>query len=194
MWFGTGPWREVPSACNAWWREKVIVTFSELVVKMDGIKFECMIISKLHTIDHMKLQNVKFSPKSGMSYIRVGVEYEWNQSRHSCSMGGSVNVRGRSRLRPDWPPMLSIGYRWSVVQRWSPLYPRTCSEIADRSELHPAPRTWCADAGIVPRLVPNGMNRWSDVSMYWRSIIALTHMELDIFKYIYIYIYPEKPI
>jgi len=46
------------------------VTSSELVVKLDETKFECMISSNAAVIDRMKIQKVKFSPKSGMSYFR----------------------------------------------------------------------------------------------------------------------------
>ena len=63
-----------------------------------------MISSKVGVIDRMKIQKFKFYPKSGMSYIWVGAKFEWNQVCHSCNMEGSVNVSGRSRPRPDWPP------------------------------------------------------------------------------------------
>jgi len=49
---------------------KVIVTSSELVVKLDETKSECMISSNADVIDHMKVQKVVFSKKSGMSYFR----------------------------------------------------------------------------------------------------------------------------
>ena len=47
--------------------KKVIVTSSELVVKMDEIKFECTISPNVDVIDRMKIRKIKFSPKSGMS-------------------------------------------------------------------------------------------------------------------------------
>jgi len=39
------------------------VTSSELVVRMDGTKFECMISSNDNVIDRMKIQKVKFPQK-----------------------------------------------------------------------------------------------------------------------------------
>jgi len=47
---------------------KVNLTSSELVGKLNGTKFDCMICSNVDVIDRMKTQKVKFSPKSGMSY------------------------------------------------------------------------------------------------------------------------------
>jgi len=47
-----------------------IVISSELVVNLGETKFKNMISSNADVIDRMKIQNVKFSPKSGMSYVR----------------------------------------------------------------------------------------------------------------------------
>jgi len=48
---------------------KVIVTSSVLVVKLDETKFECMISSNVDVIDRIKIQKIKYVPKSGMSYF-----------------------------------------------------------------------------------------------------------------------------
>jgi len=55
---------------------KFNLTSSELVGKLNETKFECMISSNVDVIDRMKIQKVKFSPKSGMSYIRVGAKFD----------------------------------------------------------------------------------------------------------------------
>jgi len=38
---------------------------------MDEIKFECTISYKVDVLDHMKIQKVEFSPKSGMLKFRT---------------------------------------------------------------------------------------------------------------------------
>ena len=57
MWTGTGPGRT--ETCGKEKRDgppaKVNLTSSELVVKMDEIKFDCMISSKVDVIDRMKI-------------------------------------------------------------------------------------------------------------------------------------------
>jgi len=46
---------------------KVNFTSSELVVKLDETKFECVISPNVNVMDPTKVQKVKFSSKSGMS-------------------------------------------------------------------------------------------------------------------------------
>jgi len=57
VWTGTGPGRT--ETCGKEKRDgppaKVNLTSSELVVKMDEIKFDCMISSKVDVIDRMKI-------------------------------------------------------------------------------------------------------------------------------------------
>jgi len=52
---------------------KFKLTSSELVLKVDEIKFECMISPKGDVIGRMKIRKVKFSQKSGMSKFRARV-------------------------------------------------------------------------------------------------------------------------
>jgi hypothetical protein len=47
------------------------LTSSELVVKMDEIKFKCMISSNVDVIDRMKIKMLSFPPKSGMLKFRT---------------------------------------------------------------------------------------------------------------------------
>ena len=47
------------------------MTSSVLVVNLDETKFECAINSKVEAIDPMKIQKIKFFPKSGMSFFGV---------------------------------------------------------------------------------------------------------------------------
>jgi len=83
---------------------KVNVKLSELVVKLDETKFEC-ISSNADVIDRMKIQKVKFPPKSGMSYFReVSLVYvRQDVARAKTSV----------LVTPVLRPVSSVTHHWS---------------------------------------------------------------------------------